>query len=308
MEPLFEVTTTAAVWAAAPITREVDWSDVRPRLAELARRTEAAKIFGAVSHAWASEPPLTAGELAELESQLGAELPAEYRSFLLEVSRGGAGPAYGLFPLRRVDGRWEWQGDGASRADDAALTRPFGHIRAFNPLADRPTRPEALQNEDAAWETHDDALHAINPLADRPTRPEALQNQNTAGETPDDALHAFNPLADRPTRPEALQNEDAARKAHDDALHSQGLLNLCDLGCALYEALVLSGPSRGQMWADDTADGGGFRPLQNPDGSRMTFADWYRQWLNESTAQIGGPAPDNPEGHYRSALTRKTPT
>jgi hypothetical protein len=278
MEPLFEVTTTAAVWAAAPITREVDWSDVRPRLAELARRTEAAKIFGAVSHAWASEPPLTAGELAELESQLGAELPAEYRSFLLEVSRGGAGPAYGLFPLRRVDGRWEWQGDGASRADDAALTRPFGHIRAFNPLADRPTRPEALQNEDAAWETHDDALHA------------------------------FNPLADRPTRPEALQNEDAARKAHDDALHSQGLLNLCDLGCALYEALVLSGPSRGQMWADDTADGGGFRPLQNPDGSRMTFADWYRQWLNESTAQIGGPAPDNPEGHYRSALTRKTPT
>jgi hypothetical protein len=248
MEPLFEVTTTAAVWAAAPITREVDWSDVRPRLAELARRTEAAKIFGAVSHAWASEPPLTAGELAELESQLGAELPAEYRSFLLEVSRGGAGPAYGLFPLRRVDGRWEWQGDGASRADDAALTRPFGHIRAFNPLADRPTRPEALQNEDAAWETH------------------------------------------------------------DDALHSQGWLNLCDLGCALYEALVLSGPSRGQMWADDTADGGGFRPLQNPDGSRMTFADWYRQWLNESTAQIGGPAPDNPEGQYRSALTRKTPT
>jgi hypothetical protein len=278
MEPLFEVTTTAAVWAAAPITREVDWSDVRPRLAELARRTEAAKIFGAVSHAWASEPPLTAGELAELESQLGAELPAEYRSFLLEVSRGGAGPAYGLFPLRRVDGRWEWQGDGASRADDAALTRPFGHIRAFNPLADRPTRPEALQNEDAAWETHDDALHA------------------------------FNPLTDRPTRPEALQNEDAAWETHDDALHSQGLLNLCDLGCALYEALVLSGPSRGQMWADDTADGGGFRPLQNPDGSRMTFADWYRQWLNESTAQIGGPAPDNPEGQYRSALTRKTPT
>jgi hypothetical protein len=278
MEPLFEVTTTAAVWAAAPITREVDWSDVRPRLAELARRTEAAKIFGAVSHAWASEPPLTAGELAELESQLGAELPAEYRSFLLEVSRGGAGPAYGLFPLRRVDGRWEWQGDGASRADDAALTRPFGHIRAFNPLADRPTRPEALQNEDAAWETHDDALHAFNPLADRPTRPEALQNEDAAWETP------------------------------DDALHSQGWLNLCDLGCALYEALVLSGPSRGQMWADDTADGGGFRPLQNPDGSRMTFADWYRQWLNESTAQIGGPAPDNPEGQYRSALTRKTPT
>jgi hypothetical protein len=278
MEPLFEVTTTAAVWAAAPITREVDWSDVRPRLAELARRTEAAKIFGAVSHAWASEPPLTAGELAELESQLGAELPAEYRSFLLEVSRGGAGPAYGLFPLRRVDGRWEWQGDGASRADDAALTRPFGHIRAFNPLADRPTRPEALQNEDAAWETHDDALRA------------------------------FNPLADRPTRPEALRNEDAAWETHDDALHSQGLLNLCDLGCALYEALVLSGPSRGQMWADDTADGGGFRPLQNPDGSRMTFADWYRQWLNESTAQIGGPTPDNPEGQYRSALTRETPT
>ena len=51
-------------------------------------------------------------------------------------------------------------------------------------------------------------------------------------------------------------------------------------GCALREALVVSGPSRGQMWSDDTADEGGFHPLHNADGSRMTFTDWYRTWLS----------------------------
>ncbi|MEV4691484.1 SMI1/KNR4 family protein [Micromonospora echinospora] len=59
-------------------------------------------VFGANGHQWRREPPLTTDELAGLESQLDVELPAEYRSFLLQVSRGGAGPAYGLFPVQRV--------------------------------------------------------------------------------------------------------------------------------------------------------------------------------------------------------------
>jgi hypothetical protein len=40
------------------------------------------------------------------------------------------------------------------------------------------------------------------------------------------------------------------------------------------------------MWADDTADDGGFRPLLQPDGSRLGFADWYQRWLDEAEQQV----------------------
>jgi hypothetical protein len=192
----------------------------------LAGSIGSAKVFGGNSHGWHLEAPLTESDLVELEFQLGVTLPAEYRSFLLEVSRGGAGPSYGLFPVRRVDGRWAWEGDGASFNKRDALTRPFVHIRAFNPADGLPPQPQSPLDEEAWWEQRDKILY--------------------------------------------------------DPAHSAGLLYLCHLGCALREALVVSGPSRGQMWADDTADEEGFRPLQNPDGSRMTFADWYHGWLSES--------------------------
>jgi len=205
---------------------EVGWSDVRPRIATLGGLAGAGEVFGAASHGWKLEPPLAAEEVAEVESQLGVRLPAEYRSFLGEVSAGGAGPAYGLFPLRRANDGWKWQGDGATFNDREALTRPFGHIRAFNPADDLPPRPDGGRDEDDWWEQHDELLY--------------------------------------------------------DPAHSAGLLYLCHLGCALREVLVVNGPSYGQMWADDTADEEGFRPLQNPDGSRMTFADWYRAWLGQS--------------------------
>ncbi|AEV86667.1 hypothetical protein ACWT_5650 [Actinoplanes sp. SE50] len=205
---------------------EIDWSDVRPRIAVLAGLAGAAEVFGAISHGWRLAPALTADELAELEGQLGVELPVDYGSFLTDVSRGGAGPAYGLFPVRRVEGRWAWEGDGASLNDRETLTRPFGHIRAFNPADDLDNPPQIGRNDDALWELHDEVL--------------------------------------------------------SDPAHVTGLLYLCHLGCALREALVVTGPSRGQMWADDTADGEGFRPLHNPDSSRMTFAAWYRTWLRQS--------------------------
>ena len=118
-----------------------DWSDVPDRLARLSTHPSAGMVFGANGHQWRREPPLTTDELAELESQLDVELPAEYRSFLLQVSRGGAGPAYGLFPAQRVDGRWRWEGDGAELTDLKTLSRPFPHTDAFNPADDLPRSP-----------------------------------------------------------------------------------------------------------------------------------------------------------------------
>lgn len=77
-------------------------------------------------YGFAFEDPLTPGELAEVEAQLGTELPADYCGFLLEVSAGGAGlNFYGLYPVRRVDDTWRWVGDGADLADLTLVAQPF---------------------------------------------------------------------------------------------------------------------------------------------------------------------------------------
>jgi hypothetical protein len=215
-----------------------DWSDVRDRLARLAAMPGADDAWDAETPGSILEPPLTADELAELEAQLRVELPGEYRSFLLQAGSGGAGPGYGLFPVRRVDGRWRWEGDGADLIDLDTLDQPFPHIEAFNPAdglgpppdeADYESEQEFNAAEDAYWERHDAAV--------------------------------YNPG------------------------NSIGLLYLCHLGCALREALVISGPARGQMWADDTAEGRGFRPLTDEDGKPIGFARWYRRWLDEMETQ-----------------------
>ncbi|MFE0425379.1 SMI1/KNR4 family protein [Streptomyces sp. NPDC058953] len=101
------------------------WSGVRRRVRDLGVLPSSGKVFGSQGHRWALDDPLADDQLAELEAQLGVRLPDEYRTFLTCVGAGGAGPAYGLFPVRRVQGRWRWEGDGAHLADPSMLARPF---------------------------------------------------------------------------------------------------------------------------------------------------------------------------------------
>jgi len=219
-----------------------DWSDVRERVERLAAEPEAGEVFGSVAHRWVLEPPLSGEEMAELEGQLRVELPGEYRSFLLQAGRGGAGPAYGLWPLRRVDERWRWEGDGADLTALDKLDQPFPHVEAFDLEDGLPDRPDesgfaSEADFDAAEKAYWERL-------------EAVYRQNTVG-----------------------------------------LLYLCHLGCAFREALVVSGPARGQMWADLSAEGNGFQPLRDDDGTPLGFARWYRRWLDEAEAQVFGDRP-----------------
>lgn len=224
-----------------------DWSDVRQKLGLLAAAPTADEVFGADGHSWELEPPLTPAELAELEGQFEVELPAEYRSFLLQAGRGGAGPAYGLFPPRRVDGRWQWEGDGADMTTPDSLVRPFPYTEAFNQADDVPEMPEEddftsaeeyATAEEAWWEQHNAIMY--------------------------------------------------------DEAHFVGLLYLCHKGCALRDVLVVTGPARGTMWADGTAEEGGLEPLLDDDGTPLGFAGWYRRWLNKATERVAGAGAARP--------------
>ncbi|MCX4684308.1 SMI1/KNR4 family protein [Kitasatospora purpeofusca] len=101
------------------------WAGVREQIEELAKAPGANAVFGFSGHEFALEDPLGEREVDQLEAQLGVRLPEDYRAFLTEVGAGGAGPGYGLFPVRRAGDRWSWEGDGADLADPGRLSEPF---------------------------------------------------------------------------------------------------------------------------------------------------------------------------------------
>lgn len=67
---------------------------------------------------------------------------------------------------------------------------------------------------------------------------------------------------------------------------TQGSLALSDMGCGYEILLVVTGEERGTIWQDLRAGDGGIVPLQNvKSGSeRMSFSEWYEDWLDKSLA------------------------
>ncbi|MFE6223821.1 SMI1/KNR4 family protein [Microtetraspora glauca] len=93
--------------------------------------------FGARTHRYALRPPLPVREIRAFEATHGIRLPEAYRSFVVEVGDGPAGPAHGLMPLTaaRPDDDWavddEWREDRlpgrlAAPAPTAPVPGPIG--------------------------------------------------------------------------------------------------------------------------------------------------------------------------------------
>ncbi|MFM2478633.1 SMI1/KNR4 family protein [Celerinatantimonas sp. MCCC 1A17872] len=64
--------------------------------------------------------------------------------------------------------------------------------------------------------------------------------------------------------------------AYYDVYFLGGTLNIADLGCGYWIKLVVNGPTRGEVWQDDTAVDCGMHPLG------LSFLDWYQSWLEKS--------------------------
>jgi hypothetical protein len=68
---------------------------MREQLVELSRRDPDRKVFGAKQHQYRNTP-VEERVLCEIEAELGVQLPAAYRDFLVNVGTG-AGPYYGVW-------------------------------------------------------------------------------------------------------------------------------------------------------------------------------------------------------------------
>jgi hypothetical protein len=160
--------------------------------------------FGADVHGFKLLPVVDPPELTVFEAAHGITLPDEYRAFLTRVSRGGAGPAYGLFPFEKI--LWPK----LTPLPPTFLATPFPFETTF--------QPNLYAEEDEA-------------------EPSSVRERS-------------------------------------------GTVVLCDEGCGYQHFLVCSGPTRGQMWIDNTVSEGPYSPLG------VGFLDWYERWLDD--ALIGG--------------------
>ncbi|MEE6262656.1 SMI1/KNR4 family protein [Plantactinospora sonchi] len=85
--------------------------------------------------------------------------------------------------------------------------------------------------------------------------------------------------------------EDAVQAWHDreldvvfDPRRTYGAIPICDEGCGLREWLVVTGPERGHIWLDHRVDGRGLTPAWLPHHRRVTFGQWYLDWLETCEA------------------------
>lgn len=107
-----------------------DATAIHARLAAVRAADPDLELFGASRHRHRLGPALAGETVAAFEARHGVTLPMNYRSFLLQVGDGGAGPHYGLFPLN---------GDGMSdlerreRSLPEYLSTPFPHTEEWNP-------------------------------------------------------------------------------------------------------------------------------------------------------------------------------
>lgn len=89
----------------------------------------------------------------------------------------------------------------------------------------------------------------------------------------------------------SLEEEDALWEAWNDRLESvywaphvmNGAIPICHHGCAVRSWLVITGDEKGTVWDDFRTDMKGIVPKKNAHGERLSFMNWYMEWLNRES-------------------------
>jgi hypothetical protein len=98
----------------------MNWEHTITKLQRLRELDARFTLFGSNIHRYRLGAPLTEAQVHAFETAYNVTLPPEYRTFLLQVGNGGAGPYYGLLPL------------GQDQEALPLLAAPFPHTQEWN--------------------------------------------------------------------------------------------------------------------------------------------------------------------------------
>jgi len=86
--------------------------------------------------------------------------------------------------------------------------------------------------------------------------------------------------------------------------YTQGTIDICDYGCAIYFMLVVNGSEKGSIWVDDRASDGGIFALTQRIGQHrhVDFLTWYENWLDKSIQAVQGVKLDSEYGYLEYGL------
>lgn len=98
----------------------------------------------------------------------------------------------------------------------------------------------------------------------------------------------FQPSVDEDENEEQYENERIKfEERYYDKKQMNGVLAICNYGCAVSLNLVVNGQEYGNIWTDDRGSDNGIYPsheLGNKD--KVGFLDWYELWLDNSISEI----------------------
>lgn len=73
---------------------------IKEKLEAAKRADKECKVFSSKDHQYNWNKPITKDELADFEKLNHVSLPSEFSLFLTELGNGGAGPYYGIYPIK----------------------------------------------------------------------------------------------------------------------------------------------------------------------------------------------------------------
>src|SRR5512133_1044114 len=87
-------------------------NNISVKLSKLKQLDTSFKIFGSIVHQYKIGPLITSNKMIEIEKKIGVTLPDGYRSFVMGIGNGGAGPYYGIYEFGdALNKSQKWLGD-----------------------------------------------------------------------------------------------------------------------------------------------------------------------------------------------------
>lgn len=105
-------------------------------------------VFGAETHGFHLNPPISELEATAFEQNHSVLLPPDYRQFLTRLGNGGAGPFHGIFPLGVMDDNFNLRPWRKNEGIVGILSKPFRFHGEWNDVSAKPD--DDLLKRDAA--------------------------------------------------------------------------------------------------------------------------------------------------------------